>query len=278
MARKGRRKTRARPRAAPFVFLAALALLATAAFGIRYARQMQDGAAASALPPLSGFVMDRASLIDREARMAMEAELRALDAEGRMQMVVATLYTTGDRPIAETAITLARGWGIGHAGRDDGVLLLLSERERQARIEVGYGLEGVLTDAAARIIIAESIAPALGEGDFTAAARRGMDAVLALVHPDPLPKPAAPGPLYEFGQTAGILFFMLVIAIVGLGAVQMVVLAVPGAAARIERSRRFGWFARVQIIGFSRRRDREDSSSGGSMGGGGSFGGGGANG
>lgn len=278
MAKAGRRRAGAKQRQARLVFVAAFAFIVIAGLGVFYAKQRQQEAAASDIPPLTGFVMDRASVIDRDARMAMEAGLRALDEEGKAQVVVATLYSTYDRSLVDTAIELARHWGVGHAGRNDGVLLLLTERERQARIEVGYGFEGVLTDATSRIIIAEKIAPALAAGDFTTAATQGLAAILAVVHPDPLPQPAPPSGLYEFGQAAGFVFFMLLMAVIALGLVQAIVLAIPGVAERIGRSRWFGWFARVQIISFSRHKDRESSSSGGSVGGGGSFGGGGANG
>lgn len=252
-----------------FLFMAAVGLF------VYFANQKQAAEKAAAPTPLAGFIQDSANLIERDARMGMEARLRAFDAEGGPQFIIATRYTT-DLPIEQEAIRLARAWKIGRAGADNGVLLLLVERDRKARIEVGYGLEGVLTDALTGIIIAEKIAPALANGDFTTAARTGMDAILAVLHPKPLVVPDdKPG----LGSSLGILFMMLVAALVVIGVLQAIVLSIPALNRRIAQSRYFGWFARVHIIGGSSRdRDRSDSGGSSSPGGGGSFGGGGATG
>jgi uncharacterized protein len=257
--------------------LVSLSLLFMAGVGIAvyFAKQRQVAENAAAPTPLAGFIQDSANLIDRDERMGMEARLRAFDTEGGPQLVVATRYTT-DLSIEQEAIRLARAWKIGRAGADNGVLLLLVERDRKARIEVGYGLEGVLTDALTRIIIAEKIAPAIANGDFTSAARNGMDAILAVLHPKPIVVPDdKPG----LGSSLGILLMLLVAALVVLGVVQAIVLSVPSWNRRIAQSRHFGWFARVHIIGGSSRgRDRSDSGGSSSPGGGGNFGGGGSSG
>ena len=271
---KARKSSKSHSGARIFV---ALSLLFMAAVGgsVYFANQRQAAEKAGAPPPPIGFIQDSANLFDRDERMRMEARLRAFDAEGGPQLAIATRYTT-NLPIEQEAIRLARAWKTGRAGANNGVLLLIIERERMARIEVGYGLEGLLTDALSRIVIAEKITPALERGDFTAAARGGMDAILAVLHPKPILVPdEKPG----LGSSFGIFFMMLVAALVVIGILQALVLSIPGLRQRISASRNFGWFARIHIIGGSSRSKGDSNSSGGSsVGGGGNFGGGGASG
>ena len=256
----------------PLGFLALAAMAAT----LWYVNTRQAAQQASAPARLTSFVADDASIIDRDTRMAMEAKLKAFDAEGGPQLVVATRYAV-DRPVEEEAIRLARAWHIGRAGKNNGVLLLLVAHDRRARIEVGYGLEGVLTDALSRIIVLNEIDPALRDGDFTAAARKGMDAILATIHPEPIvmPEPKGPGLADRLVPA----FFMLIVVLIGIGIVQWLALAIPPLRKHIERSRHFGWFARWRILGGSGGGGSGScgvGGGGGSVGGGGSFGGGGA--
>ncbi len=258
-----------------FVSLSLLFMIGLGLF-VYFANLRQTAEKAAAPRPLTGFVQDSANLIDRDIRMGIEAKLRAFDALGGPQLVIATRYAL-DRPIEDEAIRLARAWKIGRAGADNGVLLLLIERDRKARIEVGYGLEGVLTDARTRIMIADSIEPAMARGDFTEAARSGMDAILAVLHPEPIRLPDVEQP--GLGHALGVAFFMIIVVLICIGVIQAIVLSIPGMDRRIRSSSRFGWFARVRILGGS-SGDRSSSSSGGSssVGGGGNFGGGGSTG
>lgn len=258
------------------VFMGALLLFVLVGLGVYFAKKRQM----SEPPPparLTSHVMDEANIIWPDERARMNATLEALEAAGGPQIVVATEKRIEGATIAEDALARARRWGVGAAGRNDGAVLLIAQAERKARIEVGYGLEGVLTDAASRLIIESRIAPHLAAGAWTDAARDGLDGVLAIVHPGPV-EPPKPSRLYEFGQLAGVALFGVVIALIVVGVVQAIVLAIPGARRRIARSRRWGWFARVRILGGSRDDDRRSSdASPSSIGGGGSFGGGGAN-
>jgi uncharacterized protein len=263
------------PRKAQTIFGLALLCMAALAIFIYQAKKQQVADQAGAPPRLTSLVQDSASIIDRDSRMAIEADLRTLDALGGPQLVVATRYTV-DLPIEEEAIRLARAWKIGRAGANNGVLLLFVEHDRKARIEVGYGLEGELTDARTRLIIANDIEPAMRAGNFTLAAQQGVSAILAVLHPGPLPR--APQDTAGIGTLIGIGFFMLLAALVVLGLIQAILLAIPGVKARIERSPRFGWFARVRIIGGVSRSDKDRDSSSSSLGSGGSFGGGGSTG
>jgi len=101
------------------------------------------------------------------------------------QLAVVTVPSLEGQTIEDYANGLQRHWGIGRAGADDGVVLLLAPNERKVRIEVGYGLEGVLTDALSRQIIAETITPALRRGDIAGALSDGADRIMAAASLDP---------------------------------------------------------------------------------------------
>lgn len=230
---------------------------------------------------LPAFVVDEAGVLATPGQRAMEADLRALDVEGGAQIVLLTVPALNGAPIESVALERARRWKIGREGRNNGVLLLLAWSERRARIEVGYGLEAKLTDAQSRLIIENEILPALRDGDATTAARRGLDAILKVVHPAPLRKTDMETPQQMgVGWLIGVSLFLLVAAIVILGIVQALLLSNESIRASIAASPRWNWFARVRILGGGSGRDSssDSGSSGGPSGGGGSFGGGGANG
>ena len=105
--------------------------------------------------------------------------------------------TTQPEPIEAYSIRVADAWKIGRKGNDNGVVLLVAKNDRKMRIEVGYGLEGTLTDVTARRIIAENIAPSLRDGRFAAGINAGVDRIISVVAegkplPAPQKKPAAP--------------------------------------------------------------------------------------
>jgi uncharacterized protein len=237
-------------------------------------RQMESAVES---PKLTRYVVFDSNLIGRTDEVAMEEALAKVDTSGAAQIVVVARMRLA-RPIAEEALQFGRQYRIGHAGRNDGVILLLSAQDKQARIEVGYDLEEILTDARSRLIIANQIEPALMRGEVGTAARLGVDALIALLpaRPQQTEDAAEPG----VGWLLGVGLFMLVILLIALGILQAILLAIPPVARAVERSNRWRWIGRVRILGSSSRdRDRDSSSGSGgsSIGGGGSFGGGGAN-
>ena len=226
-------------------------------------------------PHLPAFVIDEAGVLATPAQRAMEEDLRALDAEGGAQVVVLIIPALNGIALETEALNRARRWRIGRAGRDNGVLLLIAWAERRARIEVGYGLEGALTDARSRLIVENDILPALRDGDAARAARHGLDAILRVIHPAPLRKPETQ--TMGLGWLLGVGLFLAVAALVVIGLIQAFVLMNEGARRRIVASPRWGWFARHRILGGTSDDSSGNSgSSGGTSGGGGSFGGGGA--
>ena len=136
---------------------------------------------AATVPGLSGRINDYASMISPQARAAIEAKLRALEESESTQVAILTVPSLEGEPIEDYSIKVAEAWKIGRKGKDNGVLLIVSKNDRKIRIEVGYGLEGRLTDLQSGRIIREIIRPAFMKGDFDAGFIAGTDAIVAAV-------------------------------------------------------------------------------------------------
>src|SRR5574337_2182898 len=135
--------------------------------------------AAANFPPLTGRVVDAAKILSPIAKADLEGKLSALEQKSGIQLVVATVPSLGGQEIEPYANGLFRAWKLGEAKKNNGVLLLIAPNEHRVRIEVGYGLEGTLTDAVSSIIIANAIAPRFKAGDFDGGvARRSVRGVV----------------------------------------------------------------------------------------------------
>ncbi|MEH3143844.1 MAG: TPM domain-containing protein [Methylobacterium frigidaeris] len=154
--------------------LLALLLLACAALA-------QEGVT---FPALTGRVVDAAGILTPEQEEAIAAPLEAHEDKTSDQVVVATVPSLQNLTIEDYANRLFRHWALGAKARNNGVLLLVAPTERKVRIEVGYGLEGVITDALTKVIISGSIAPKFKAGDFAGGIRAGTDAVLGILDRD----------------------------------------------------------------------------------------------
>ncbi|OYW87389.1 MAG: methanol dehydrogenase [Sphingobium sp. 32-64-5] len=141
---------------------------------------------AQTFPALSGRVVDAAGLLSPAQKTTLDGKLAALEQQSRRQLVVVTIPDLGGYDIADYGFRLGDHWGIGDKDRDDGALLIVAPRERKVRIEVGYGLEGVLTDALSARIIRNSIIPHFRDNDFPGGIDAGVDAItrLLLLPPD----------------------------------------------------------------------------------------------
>ena len=133
--------------------------------------------AAPVFPPLSGRVVDEAGLLPPVEEQALTNKLEALEKATGRQLVVATIADMQGYPIEDYGYQLGRTWGIGSKARNDGVLLIVAPRERKVRIEVGYGLEPVLTDALSSVIIQQRILPSFRQGDMAAGIVQGADMI-----------------------------------------------------------------------------------------------------
>lgn len=175
--------------------LAALALLSAAACGSAgtAAPPPKGSVAVAHREPLKlvGRVVDAARIIADDDEQRLVKQLAALESATSDQIVVVTVPSLHGDTIERYSIALANRWGIGRADVDNGVIVLVAPLERKVRIEVGLGLEGLLTDAKAKEVIAAML-PRLSKSDFGGGLRIGVDAIDQLLRSDrrrPQPKP-----------------------------------------------------------------------------------------
>ena len=152
------------PRAA--VFAAAMLLVALASSMSAFAQPT--------FPTLTGRIVDEAKLLTEVDRYNIETALTVLEEKSTDQLVVVTVPSLQGYEIEDYGYQLGRRWGIGRAGRDNGVLLIVAPNERRVRIEVGRGLEPVVTDLMSRIIIENAILPEFRRGNFGAGIAAGV--------------------------------------------------------------------------------------------------------
>lgn len=134
-------------------------------------------AGALEFPPPQGYLNDFAQVLSEPTRASLEDQLKKLEEETGIEMAVVTVDSLQEATIEDFAVRLFEDWKIGKKGEDNGVLLLVAPGERQVRIEVGYGLEGVLTDGRAGRIIRDEITPAFKKADFDQGVTKGAAAI-----------------------------------------------------------------------------------------------------
>lgn len=168
-------------------------------------------------PELTGRVVDQANMLDAAAESQLTQMLQAHEQATTEQVVVVTLPDLQGNAIEDFGYQLGRHWGIGQEGEDNGALLIVAESERQVRIEVGYGLEGRLTDANSATIINQIITPAFRQGDFTGGIMNGTAAMVKVLGGEPLAVPAqSPRDGAREKPSLGLasLFFIIVMAVI----------------------------------------------------------------
>ena len=139
---------------------------------------LAQGARAADVPYLSGRVVDDAEILSSATREAISNRLKAHEEKTTDQIAVLTILTLGDDSIEEFAAKVFASWRLGRQGRDNGVLLIVAPKDRKMRIEVGYGLEGTLTDVASSRIIRNVMTPAFKANDFDRGISDGVDAIV----------------------------------------------------------------------------------------------------
>src|SRR5471032_331151 len=154
--------------------------------GAAFALIVSFGLAALAanFPALTGRVVDQANIIPASARADLETKLSDLESKSGIQLVVATVTSLEGQEIEPYANELFRTWKLGEKTKNNGVLLLIAPNEKRVRIEVGYGLEGTLTDALSKVIIANAITPRFKTGDFAGGITRGVDDIITVLTTD----------------------------------------------------------------------------------------------
>lgn len=237
-------------------------------------------------PPLTGRIVDNANLLSPEAERGLTTTLEALERDTTDQLVIVTVSDLQGYEIEEYGYQLGRTWGIGQAQKNNGVLLIVAPNDRKVRIEVGYGLEPVLTDALAALIIHNDILPSFRDGRYERGITLGVGAINEQLRLDPAEAQAraaaaeAPRSSLPIGPIIliSVVFFLIAIAVIGSlsgrgrrrrGRRGDVASALIWTAAELARSRHWGGGG-----GFG----GGGGGGGGFSGGGGSFGGGGASG
>lgn len=155
-----------------FVALLLLSLLTAPAF-------------AQSFPALTGRVVDNAHLLQPDQAAALDAKLAQLEQQSGRQMVVATIPDLQGYPIEDYGYQLGRKWGLGDKKANDGLLLLVAPNERKVRIEVGYGLEPIVTDALSSVIIQRNILPRFRDKDMAGGILAGSNALVQLLQLPP---------------------------------------------------------------------------------------------
>jgi uncharacterized protein len=278
------------------------------------------GAAAAdvAVPPLTGRVVDLTGTLSSDQIAAQTQRLKDLEKRKGSQVAVLIVPTTQPETIEQYALRVAEAWKIGRRKIDDGALLVVAKDDHKLRIEVGYGLEGALTDVTARRIIDEVIAPRFRTGDFAGGIDAGITRIISVIDGEPFPAPApeaSQGQDIDLDTLASFWPFILVgalmiggflrallgrllgsvaaggiigaiawlllgslIAAVAVGGMAFLFTAIAGSFAMVGPPGRGRYGGGYVGGGFSGGGWNSGSSDGGFSGGGGSFGGGGASG
>jgi uncharacterized protein len=229
-------------------------------------------------PALTGRVVDEAGILDPATRASLTQKLAELEAKTGDQLVVVTLKSLEGTSIEDYGVELGRRWRIGQQDRNNGVLLIVAPNERRVRIEVGYGLEGALTDAVSRLIIENAIVPRFRAGDFAGGIGRGVDDIISVLTGDAADwqrraaqRPDTVSPTHSTRSDSIWPVIWLVLIVMAVVTVcSMLRGRVCDAILRL--------LAALSLLGGRGSRSGGGLSSGGFSGGGGSFGGGGASG
>jgi len=230
-------------------------------------------------PALTGRVVDNANLLSDAEERELATSLEALEAKSTDQVVVVTLPSLQGYEIEEFGYRLGRHWGIGQKDKDNGVLLIVAPNERKVRIEVGRGLEPILTDALTRLIIENAILPQFRRGDFPAGIRAGAQDIVKVLTGDAeelKTRARSYSRQSEFDRWVGLIIFAiwLIIFIAVLWSVIQSIRHGNSATRSGKRRNDSGW----TWGGGSSSGGGWSSGGGGFSGGGGGFGGGGSSG
>jgi uncharacterized protein len=142
-----------------------------------------------AVPQLTGRVVDQTGTLSSSDIASLTLKLRDLETRKGSQVAVLIVPTTEPETIEQFSLRVAEAWKIGRKKVDDGALLVIAKNDRKLRIEVGYGLEGSLTDVTARRIIDEVITPKFRSGDFAGGIDAGVDRMIGVINGEALPSP-----------------------------------------------------------------------------------------
>jgi uncharacterized protein len=196
------------------------ALLACLAFTCAIApASAQVAISAGGAPPppvLARHVTDLSGTLQASEQAELEQALVALEQRKGSQVAILLVPSTGDLPIEQYALQVAEKTKLGRVKVDDGLLLLVAKDDHKARIEVGYGLEGVVTDAISSRVIREYLAPKFRQGDYAGGLRDATTVLVKLVDGEPLPAPMAAEPSRGDGAGSSLPFAVMVGLFIGM--------------------------------------------------------------
>ncbi len=169
-----------------------------------------------AIPPLKSRITDLTGTLSPTEAAQMEQKLAAFEAKKGSQIAVLILPTTQPETIEQYSIRVAEEWKLGRKGVDDGALLVVAKQDRTVRIEVGYGLEGVLPDAIAKRIVEETIVPKFRQENFAGGINAGIEQIIGVIQGEPMPPPKAGhgGAPAGTGDVLGNLIFIFIILMI----------------------------------------------------------------
>jgi len=175
-------------------------------------------ALAITFPKPQGYVSDFAGLISPTARTGLEADLIQLEKDTTAEVAVVTVFDLGGTTIEDYASQLFAAWGIGKKGQDNGVLFIVALSERKARIEVGYGLEPIITDSRAGRILDDKVIPEFKNGDYSTGILQGAAAIEDYIRGGTTPGPLEDNPLRTLlGDNTTLIVWLSVITIYLMG-------------------------------------------------------------
>jgi uncharacterized protein len=237
------------------VALAALAVVLVAAVSLAWA--------APKFPPLTGRVVDDAQILSPQAEAKLTDELAALEQKTGHQVVVATVADLQGYEIEDYGYQLGRAWGIGDETRDDGVVFLIAPSQRKVRVEVGYGLEPVLTDALSSLILQRTVLPAFKAGDMEGGVVAGTEAIVGQLGLPPEEAQAIAAQAAQSGSSGG-------------GGIPLIVIIIIVLFVLSRLGGGWWWLPFLFSGGGGGGRDHWGGGGGGGFGGGGFSGGGGS--
>jgi uncharacterized protein len=172
-----------------------------------------------AVPPLTGRVVDQTGTLSSDQIAALDKKLKDFEDRKGTQIAVLIVPTTAPETIEQYSLRVVEQWKLGRKKIDDGALLIVAKDDHRLRIEVGYGLEGVLPDAIARRIIDEIITPKFRNGDFDGGITDGVDRIVRVVDGEPLPAPKPRSDTSASFDNLGELFPILIIGALVVGGI-----------------------------------------------------------
>src|SRR3989338_5015779 len=167
----------------------------------------------------SGFINDFAGILSTEQKTTLESKLSAFEKETGNEISVVTVKNLGGDTVENFAEALFKEWGIGKKGQDNGALLLIALEDRKMRIEVGYGLEGSLTDAQASWIIRDIMTPAFRGNDFYSGIDGAVSKIILAVSGEVIPSAESPSRSQSGGFNFSDIFFLILFVPIWLGSI-----------------------------------------------------------